>query len=249
MVNYTDSFLQQKGLRQGDPLSPYLFVLAMEGLRGILCHNTSGSGFRHHWKCRKTNTTHICFADDFLLFSHGDSTSVATLQQSLAAFANCSGLEINPAKSALYMAGFTKEESTAIQSQLGMDRKALPVKYLGVPLITTRLAHSDCLPLLDKITTKIKLWTSSSLSYGGRLQLIKSVLFTYQVYWSSIFILPASITSRIESTLSAFLWRGSSLRAGGAKVAWDDICHPTLEGGLGIKKLATWNQAAMLKHL
>ena len=69
------------------------------------------------------------------------------------------------------------------------------------------------------------------------------------MYWSSIFILPASITSRIKSTLSAFLWRGSSLRASGAKVAWDDICHPTLEGGLGIKKLAMWNQAATLKHL
>ena len=242
-------FPTTKGLRQGDPLSPYLFVLAMEGLSGIIRQRTAGSGFRYHRNCKATKLTHICFADDLMLFCHGDITSIATLKEAVGTFTACSGLHINSDKSSLYMSGVSDAESLSIQAHLNMTRRTLPVKYLGVPLITTRLTFADCLPLLNKITTRRRVWTSKSLSYGGRLQLIKSVLFSYQVYWSSLFILPASVVSRIESTLSAFLWKGSSLQTTGAKVAWETICYPTAEGGLGIKQLAVWNKAAMLKHL
>jgi hypothetical protein len=49
--------------------------------------------------------------------------------------------------------------------------------------------------------------------------------------------------------LAAFLWRGTSLSSAGAKVAWHTICYPEQEGGLGVKRLKTWNQAATLKHI
>jgi hypothetical protein len=69
------------------------------------------------------------------------------------------------------------------------------------------------------------------------------------VYWSSIFILPCSTIKTIERLLSAFLWKGTSLSTSGAKVAWTSVCYPVQEGGLGIKRLATWNKAATLKHI
>lgn len=81
----------------------------------------------------------------------------------------------------------------------------LPVRYLGVPLITTRLHASDCQLLIDKITARVQSWTNRLLLYGGRAQLISSVLFSTQVYWSSIFILPQKVLkSIIEAILRSF---------------------------------------------
>nr|TKS17238.1 hypothetical protein D5086_0000020690 [Populus alba] len=171
------------------------------------------------------------------------------LKSSLDRFSTLSGLSINLAKSSLYLSGIISGLRNTIIEQLGIQETTLPVKYLGVPLLSSRLTHRDCLPLLERIIARIKLWTSSSLTYAGRLQLIKSVLFSIQVYWSTIFILPCATIKRIESTLAAFLWKGSSLTPTGAKVAWNAICYPLTEGGLRIKKLKTWNQAATLKHI
>jgi hypothetical protein len=242
-------FQATRGIRQGDPLSPYLFVLAMEGLAGIINQSVQGSAFKYHWRCKPTKLTHICFADDLMLFCHADPDSIMVLKSSLDKFSTLSGLTINLAKSSLYLSGLEGSLRSTIVSQLGIQEKTLPVRYLGVPLLSSRLTHTDCLPLLQRITARIKLWTSSSLTYAGRLQLIKSVLFSIQVYWSAIFILPCATIKKMESILAAFLWKGTTLTTTGAKVAWNAVCYPLHEGGLGIKKLQTWNQAATLKHI
>lgn len=97
--------------------------------------------------------------------------------------------------------------------------------------------------------SRVKSWTAATLSYVGRLQLIKSILFSIQVYWSSLFCLPRSTLKKMDSTLSAFLWKGSSLSTSGAKVAWAKVCLPKQEGGLGIMRLKDWNKAATIKHI
>ena len=242
-------FKASRGIRQGDPLSPYLFVLAMEGLEGLIKQATNHAAFKYHWRCAATKLTHICFADDLMLYCHADNDSVNVLKSCLDTLSTVSGLTINQTKSSVFLSGVDRDTQIGICNQLGVQQGELPVRYLGVPLISTRLKHADCIPLLDRLTSRIKLWTSSSLTYAGRLQLIKSVLFSIQVYWSSMFIIPCSIIKKLESIFSAFLWRGASLSPVGAKVAWQNICYPLREGGLGIKSLKTWNQAATLKHI
>lgn len=123
----------------------------------------------------------------------------------------------------------------------------LPVNTLGC-LITSRLHANDCQILLDKILFRIQSWTNKSLSYGGRAQLIKSVLFSTQIYWSTIFILPQKILSNIEKLLRSFFWTGIHMKSVGAKVAWADVCAPK-EGGLDFRVLKDWNGAAMTKYL
>jgi hypothetical protein len=68
------------------------------------------------------------------------------------------------------------------------------LRYLGVPLVSTKLSVADCKTLLDRITNRIGSWTSKNLSFAGRLQLLSSVLYSLQVFWSGIFIFPKNIS-------------------------------------------------------
>ncbi|GKC24984.1 polypyrimidine tract-binding protein homolog 2 isoform X1 [Tanacetum coccineum] len=88
----------------------------------------------------------------------------------------------------------------------------LPVKYLGVPLVSSRLLIRDCVKLIDMVQTRIQDWKNKSLSATGRLQLIRSLM-------------------------RGFLWSPSSLKKGRSKVAWEVVCLPKNEGGLGIRRL------------
>ena len=131
----------------------------------------------------------------------------------------------------------------------GFPEGSLPVKYFGVPLITTRLTSNDCKILVERMVARVKCWTSKFLSYAGRLQLIQSVRFSIQVYWTSIFILPKKVIKMVEQVLRDFLWSGIELKHYGAKVSWEDITYPKPEGGLDIKKLEEWNKATMARHI
>lgn len=80
-------------------------------------------------------------------------------------------------------------------------------------------------------------WRNKYLSYAGRLQLIRSVIVSIVNFWSQAFILPKACLDEIESMCSAFLWSGSPNQSHKAKVAWENLCCPKEEGGLGIRKL------------
>jgi hypothetical protein len=91
-------------------------------------------------------------------------------------------------------------------------------------------------------------WCSKHLSFAGRLQLISSVLFSLQVFWSSILILPKVVINLLEQKLNRFLWCGKDEKAK-AKVSWEKICVPRKEGGLRLKRMGAWNKAAMLRQI
>ncbi|KAL2247887.1 UNVERIFIED_CONTAM: hypothetical protein Sindi_2641000 [Sesamum indicum] len=131
---------------------------------------------------------------------------------------------------------------------MGFQEGHLPMKYLGIPLLSSRLSIADCQPLLLKIDARIKGWEGISLSYAGRVQIIKSVLSAMSIYWASAFILPKAIIKQIEKRLRNFLWKGT-YTSGYAKVAWKDVCKPIEEGGQGIKDIGILNRALMAKKL
>ena len=190
-------FASKRRLRQGDPLSPLLFIISMEALSRSLSAAAHREEFQFHPKCKEINLTHLSFADDIFLFAGGTKSSIQVMDE-LKKFEDFSGLQVNKQKSAIFIAGVNDDIKTDLLNTTGFRLGSFPMKYLGVPLISTRLSHSDCQPLLDKILGIIQSWTSRALSYVGRMQLIGSVLYSIQTYWCSLFIIPKYTISKIE---------------------------------------------------
>ncbi|KAJ9535674.1 hypothetical protein OSB04_un001171 [Centaurea solstitialis] len=243
-------FKGARGLRQGDPISPYLFTLVMEGFSMILkqCIQEASS-FSFHQGCEEMNITHLCFADDLFVFTGGDLASVDVLKRALETFKVKSGLEPNLAKSEIFFCNVTPDVKAAILHSLPLQTGTFPIRYLGVPLSPTCLQVSDFNPLIDKVKLRIHNWKAKFLSFGGRKQLIQSVLHSMQLYWMMVFLLPSSIIHELEKMFREFLWAQGEDARGKCKVAWEKVCAPINCGGLGFKRLALWNRALLTKHI
>lgn len=103
--------------------------------------------------------------------------------------------------------------------------------------------------LVEKITSRIRSWSSRNLAYQGRLVLVNYVLLSIQVYWSHVFIIPKKVLNEVESICRAFLWSGEYFSRKPGYVAWDKVCLPKYAGCLGIRKIGTWNIAAMGRYV
>ncbi|XP_021730591.1 uncharacterized protein LOC110697534 [Chenopodium quinoa] len=180
---------------------------------------TGNPNFNFHPRCEKLGITHMMFADDLLLFSRADFVSIQLLLQAFQKFSCASGLMANLSKSEVYFGGISDFDKDQLQTFLGMSRGSLPFRYLGVPLSSKKLTVAQYRPLVERVTARIGCWTSRHLSYTGRLQLIKSVLFGIQAYWAQIFILPKKILREIETKLRIFLWTRKNTYAKKAPVS------------------------------
>ncbi|GAB2276249.1 hypothetical protein Dimus_039182 [Dionaea muscipula] len=151
-------FNGKRGLRQGDPLSPYLFVICLEFLSRTLKQLHSTPGFSFHPKCKELNITHLAFADDLILLSRADLQSVNMILNCLKHFSARSGLCVSLAKSRFFGAGIDDTLAAHIMASSGFIRGTFPLKYLGVPLAVSRLTHHHFKPLIDRIGTYIDGW-------------------------------------------------------------------------------------------
>ncbi|GJY45770.1 RNA-directed DNA polymerase, eukaryota, reverse transcriptase zinc-binding domain protein [Tanacetum coccineum] len=220
----------------------------MEVLNLLIKKNIEESKvFKYHCVCKNLKITHLCFADDLLVFCHGNSESVKVMKKSLDEFSERSGLLPNMQKSTIFFGGLSSAEHQSITNIIPFSVRKLPVRYLGIPLLTKKLSISDCKPLISKLKTKISDWKNKSLSYAGRVQLIAFVLSSMQNYWASVFLLPKQVIYEINKLLEGFLWCQGELPKGKAKVSWDKVCKPKDQGGLGLKNLSVWNELGQLQ--
>nr|GEV79728.1 putative reverse transcriptase domain, reverse transcriptase zinc-binding domain protein [Tanacetum cinerariifolium] len=216
-------FKGKRGLHQGDPLSPYLFTLIMEVFMLMIKRRVNEtSTFTYHRFCSELDLINLCFADDLFLFAHGDVNSAKVIKDALDDFKDASGLNPSMPKSKAYFCNVINYTKLAILNILPFEEDRLPVKYLGVPLVSSQLISRDCKELINKVQNRVNDWKNKSLSITRRLQLIQSVLSSMHVYWAFVFMLPSP---------------------------WDVVCLPKQEGGLGIRRLDHFNKALMVSHV
>lgn len=142
-------------------------------------------------------------------------------------------------------------EADSVLQYTGFQRGNIPIHYLGVPLITSKLRAADCFPLIHRFCARIEAWTCRFLNFGGRLQLIKVVLSGIMGYWSLFLFLPKCVLKRLNALIFKFLW-GGFYKADGRchhKVNWVECCKTKIEGGLGIRNIFEWNDAAIFFQL
>lgn len=170
--NMYGHFVGRHVLRQGDPLSPFLFALCLEALsRSLKCISRS-TAFGFHPKCRNLLITHLAYADDLLLFSRGDVQSFSLIMNCLNRFGDMAGLRINLNKSNVYLAIVDDCVRQAILNFTGFACGVIPFLYLGIPLASTKLKTLDYSLMIDAIRAKIFAWPQQTLSYAGKVELI-----------------------------------------------------------------------------
>lgn len=172
-----------------------------------------------------------------MVFSRGDVGSVCLAMEQFAAFSKVTGLEANVKKSTVFFSGVYKWNQDSILEVTGFMRGQLPFRYLGVPLDSKRISINECALLIDKITGRMKHWSSNLRSYASRLQLIRSVVTSIISYWLQVFPIPKKVLKHIESICRSFLWSGKEVITKKAPVAWEKICHPKNSGGLNVVDL------------
>ncbi|KAK9949954.1 hypothetical protein M0R45_005462 [Rubus argutus] len=238
-----------RGVRQGDPLSPLLFCLAEEVLsRGISLLVSSGQLQRISSPRGTLAPSHVLFADDIIVFCRGEKPNWRKIMKFFDEYGCVSGQVINKDKSQVFIGKHMHSRRHSVSDFLGIPLGSAPFMYLGAPIFHGKPRDSYFNNMVDKIRIRLSSWVSSLLSMAGRLQLIKSVIFSMFVYTFQVYAWPVSVLRKIEVWCRNFLWSGSIDKRGIPLVAWKSCCAPINEGGLGLKQLVLLNRSFLLKR-
>lgn len=227
-------------------MSPYLFIIAAEGISILLQQMVLNGKFSCINQSRECKISHHAFVDDLLLIAKGDKKTLTCLLDIFQIINLNSGLDINRDKSKLYIAK-PKQEIIQWCRNLNISIGLLPVKYLGISLFNKKLSKALYQPLIDNIQNRIDKWTTRLLSFAGRLKLINFVLQSLTVYWISSLPLPLIVANTTDKMFRNFLWTRNTRNKGFCTIKWEETCLPKAKGGLGIRSLADINQEFMLK--
>jgi hypothetical protein len=237
----------KRGLRQGDPLSPYLFLIVADILQQLVKQD----GVLQHPLVDGRPPLVLQYADDTLIILRAEPGAAERLKGILDDFAAATGLVINFSKSTLVPMSLDPEALASAAEVLGCVVEGFPQTYLGLPLSCDKLALEAFAPLIGKADKYLSGWRALLLSPAGRLVLVNAVLDSLPTHAMAALQLPPSVIAALDALRRAFLWGVGDERASGAKclVAWDKVCRPKDEGGLGVRALGLQNACLLVKLL
>ncbi|KAK1261700.1 hypothetical protein QJS04_geneDACA000894 [Acorus gramineus] len=215
-----------RGLRQGDPLSPYLFVLVAEVM----------------------SLSHILYADDLVVMSTATPTQCQAVRQVLQDVHHMTGLTVSWPKSTVRFSPQVHPRWRRWMSRiLRLKAAAGGCKYLGVPVIGERSRRARCSFVADHVKQHIQGWKSQQLTMAGRLLLIKSVLNALPIHLLQATTLALSTIHDIEKATRSFLWSGEARGRSVHLINWETVTSPHSLGGLGLKRLQVVKKAVLAK--
>jgi hypothetical protein len=246
------NFVSTRGIRQGCPLSPYLFVLAINELSLALQDALSRSdlsGIVLGPNCPPIHS--LLFADDLLICGTATIQEAQQMKNIIQTFCSSSGQLPNWTKSGVVFSKHVDQGTQEnIQNIFHVPLIDETFSHLGHPLILPAKNRSEAYNfILQKFKTKLSTYKANSLSHAARVELINSVFASIPVYYMSNIIFSKKFLAKITAIIRNFWWTGVNSEPNSKPLclaAWKNICAPKEEGGLGIRNLTAINHGLIL---
>jgi hypothetical protein len=244
------NFSPKRGLRQGDPLSPFLFILGVEVFSRLMFKEERNGSIKGLRIARNVATIHhLLFADDLLIFGRASIAEATSIKICLEKYYKWSGQLVTASKSSIHFTKNTKPTiSTAISRIIPYSTTSSSNLYLGLPILMGNSKKKAFQSILDKVLRRIEGWRAKTLSQAGRLTLIKSIAAALPSYAMSTFLLPNSIYTALDRIFKNFWWGFHPKKVRNLSMkAWDSLCLPKSVGGLGLRRMKDVNLALVSK--
>ncbi|XP_019227829.1 PREDICTED: uncharacterized protein LOC109209105 [Nicotiana attenuata] len=231
-------FNSSRGLRQGDPLSPSLFLIRAELFSKLMESLNNLEFIPFSIDSHGPVISHLCYADDTILFSSAEPESLKIMMEKMETYEKISGQLVNKAKSDFYV-NFQDDDIriNRIKQITGYNRCHFPMQYLGCPIYIGRKKVVYFNNMVANIAERLQGWQGKFLTYGGKAVLIKSVLQAIPLHTLSVLHPPKATFSQIEKIFSNFFWGMDGNKNKKHWIAWKDMCFPVEEGGAGFRSL------------
>jgi hypothetical protein len=202
------------GMRQGDPLSPMMFILAMEPLQRLM-ESAANEGLSSPLGNRTAKLRVSLYADDASIFLKPVREEVQVVAEILEVFGMASGLVTNQAKCAVYPIHCDTFNLDVVMQPFLCPVQNFPCKYLGLPLHVRQIRRVEVQPLIDKMANKLPTWKGRFLNTAGRLKILNMVLSSLPTYFLTVFAPKKWAIKKIDKLCRGFLWKGSEVASGG----------------------------------
>ncbi|GKC17685.1 RNA-directed DNA polymerase, eukaryota, reverse transcriptase zinc-binding domain protein [Tanacetum coccineum] len=246
----TEEFQFGKGLKQGDPLSPFLFILVMESLH-ISFQRIVDAGRFHGIKMGggSVNLSHMFYADDAVFIGQWCESNITTLVHVLECFHKASGLRINMCKSKIMGVHVDGDMVKNAAKKIGCLVLKTPFSYLGSIVGGSMHCRQSWIDIVEKVKKRLSKWKLQSLSIGGRLTLVKAVLGTIPIFNFSIFKVPRCVLRELEGIRRQF-FNGHEPNSKKVNwVSWEKVLLAKERGGLGVSSLFAMNRGLLFKWI
>nr|XP_027060751.1 uncharacterized protein LOC113687311 [Coffea arabica] len=240
-----------RDIRQGDPLSPYLFLLCSEGFSNLLRRAAESKKISGMIICRRgPSITHLFFADDSLIFCKANQQQATELMRVLHVYATGSGQLINLDKSSiLFSKNVSPVEKQEICQIMGNMQQVSQGKYLGLPMVVTRTKEQIFGFIRNNIQQRLLKWQNRLLSAAGKEIMLKSVSMAMPTYTMSCFKVPKRLCKDISSIMSNYWWGEVNGKNKIHWCSWKKLTQVKEKGGLGFKELEAFNSALLGKQV
>ncbi|OAE26836.1 hypothetical protein AXG93_1429s1010 [Marchantia polymorpha subsp. ruderalis] len=237
-----------RGVRQGCPLAPLLFVLATQPLMAEMKLSFQAGRLRGYQVGETVILDYSLFADDMGVFIDDSFESFQELRVVLAKYEGSSGARLNLSKSSILLLGMDRPPDWLPLTGCALMQRGEINKYLGAPTGLEVSKHQQDDFCTQKISKTLGGWELRLLSFEARVVLLQVVLQAQPTFYTSIIRLAATTCRKVEQLYRHFLWGYN--KEGTAKrslVRWDLVCRPKAQGGLGIRSLPDTNSSLMGK--